>query len=118
MRPVGQGHQADPGAEEAAQEVEIVLDGVAALDADEDAGLAAVADAAEILGRPDERQVVRVLGDKAVEMNPAMKVGLAASSLAPGLIAGPICLGGCAPRLRRSKLSRIPDSAILNTLKS
>jgi hypothetical protein len=36
------------------------------------------------------RHLQEYLGDKAVELNPAMKVGLAASSFAPGLIAGPV----------------------------
>jgi RHH-type proline utilization regulon transcriptional repressor/proline dehydrogenase/delta 1-pyrroline-5-carboxylate dehydrogenase len=36
------------------------------------------------------RHLQEYLGDKAVELNPAMKAGLAASSLAPGLIAGPV----------------------------
>ncbi|MBS0633480.1 MAG: proline dehydrogenase family protein [Verrucomicrobia bacterium] len=43
---------------------------------------------------PNSAEIVRhlqeYLGDKAVELNPAMKVGLAASSFAPGLIAGPV----------------------------
>jgi RHH-type proline utilization regulon transcriptional repressor/proline dehydrogenase/delta 1-pyrroline-5-carboxylate dehydrogenase len=36
------------------------------------------------------RHLQEYLGDKAVELNPAMKAGLAASSFAPGLIAGPV----------------------------
>ncbi len=36
------------------------------------------------------RHLQEYLGDKAVELNPAMKVGLAASSFAPGLVAGPV----------------------------
>jgi len=36
------------------------------------------------------RHLQEYLGDKAVELNPAMKVGLAASSFAPSLIAGPV----------------------------
>ncbi|MEO6004184.1 MAG: proline dehydrogenase family protein [Opitutus sp.] len=36
------------------------------------------------------RHLQEYLGDRAVELNPAMKVGLAASSFAPGLIAGPV----------------------------
>ena len=36
------------------------------------------------------RHLQEYLGDKAVELNPAMKVGLAAASFAPGLIAGPV----------------------------
>lgn len=36
------------------------------------------------------RHLQEYLGDKAVELNPAMKVGLAASSFAPALIAGPV----------------------------
>jgi RHH-type proline utilization regulon transcriptional repressor/proline dehydrogenase/delta 1-pyrroline-5-carboxylate dehydrogenase len=36
------------------------------------------------------RHLQEYLGDKAVELNPAMKIGLAASSFAPGLIAGPV----------------------------
>ena len=42
-------------------------------------------------GKPpvDVAGVLR-LGDKAVELNPAMKAGLAASSFAPALVAGPV----------------------------
>ena len=36
------------------------------------------------------RHLQEYLGDKAVELNPAMKVGLAASSFAPALVAGPV----------------------------
>ena len=36
------------------------------------------------------RHLREYLGDKAVELNPAMKAGLAASSFAPGLVAGPV----------------------------
>jgi RHH-type proline utilization regulon transcriptional repressor/proline dehydrogenase/delta 1-pyrroline-5-carboxylate dehydrogenase len=36
------------------------------------------------------RHLQEHLGDKAVELNPAMKAGLAASSFAPGLVAGPV----------------------------
>ena len=36
------------------------------------------------------RHLQEYLGDKAVELNPAMKAGLAASSFAPGLLAGPV----------------------------
>src|ERR1041385_3337924 len=36
------------------------------------------------------RHLQEYLGDQAVELNPAMKVGLAASSFAPALIAGPV----------------------------
>ncbi len=36
------------------------------------------------------RHLQEYLGDHAVELNPAMKVGLAASSFAPALIAGPV----------------------------
>src|SRR5271156_3187435 len=36
------------------------------------------------------RHLQEYLGDKAVELNPAMKVGLAASSFAPALIASPV----------------------------
>jgi RHH-type proline utilization regulon transcriptional repressor/proline dehydrogenase/delta 1-pyrroline-5-carboxylate dehydrogenase len=36
------------------------------------------------------RHLQEYLGDRAVELNPAMKVGLAASSFAPALIAGPV----------------------------
>ncbi len=36
------------------------------------------------------RHLQEYLGDKAVELNPAMKAGLAASSFAPGLVAGPV----------------------------
>src|SRR5882762_2427198 len=36
------------------------------------------------------RHLQEYLGDKAVELNPAMKAGLAASSFAPALIAGPV----------------------------
>ena len=36
------------------------------------------------------RHLQEYLGDKAVELNPAMKIGLAASSFAPSLIAGPV----------------------------
>jgi RHH-type proline utilization regulon transcriptional repressor/proline dehydrogenase/delta 1-pyrroline-5-carboxylate dehydrogenase len=36
------------------------------------------------------RHLQEYLGDQAVELNPAMKLGLAASSFAPGLIAGPV----------------------------
>ncbi|MBP8255682.1 MAG: proline dehydrogenase family protein [Opitutaceae bacterium] len=36
------------------------------------------------------RHLQEYLGDKAVAINPAMKFGLAASGLAPGLIAGPV----------------------------
>ncbi len=36
------------------------------------------------------RHLQEYLGDKAVELNPAMKVGLAASSFAPTLVAGPV----------------------------
>ncbi len=36
------------------------------------------------------RHLQEYLGEKAVELNPAMKVGLAASSFAPGLVAGPV----------------------------
>lgn len=47
--------------------------------------LPALGSSAEIV-----RHLQEYLGDKAVELNPAMKVGLAASSFAPGLIAGPV----------------------------
>ncbi|MBI5693220.1 MAG: bifunctional proline dehydrogenase/L-glutamate gamma-semialdehyde dehydrogenase [Verrucomicrobia bacterium] len=36
------------------------------------------------------RHLQEYLGDKAVELNPAMKAGLAASSFAPSLVAGPV----------------------------
>src|ERR1700734_417435 len=36
------------------------------------------------------RHLREYLGDKAVELNPAMKTGLAAASFAPGLVAGPV----------------------------
>lgn len=36
------------------------------------------------------RHLQDYLGDRAVELNPAMKAGLAASSLAPALVAGPV----------------------------
>src|SRR4051812_46236931 len=36
------------------------------------------------------RHLQEYLGDKAVELNPAMKAGLAASSYAPALVAGPV----------------------------
>jgi RHH-type proline utilization regulon transcriptional repressor/proline dehydrogenase/delta 1-pyrroline-5-carboxylate dehydrogenase len=36
------------------------------------------------------RHLQEYLGDKAVELNPALKAGLAASSFAPGLVAGPV----------------------------
>jgi RHH-type proline utilization regulon transcriptional repressor/proline dehydrogenase/delta 1-pyrroline-5-carboxylate dehydrogenase len=36
------------------------------------------------------RHLQEYLGDKAVELNPAMRAGLAASSLAPALVAGPV----------------------------
>jgi RHH-type proline utilization regulon transcriptional repressor/proline dehydrogenase/delta 1-pyrroline-5-carboxylate dehydrogenase len=36
------------------------------------------------------RHLQEYLGEKAVELNPAMKAGLAASSFAPGLVAGPV----------------------------
>ena len=36
------------------------------------------------------RHLQEYLGDKAVELNPAMKVGLAASAFAPALVAGPV----------------------------
>src|ERR1051326_3006024 len=36
------------------------------------------------------RHLQEYLGDKAVELNPAIKAGLAASSFAPALIAGPV----------------------------
>lgn len=36
------------------------------------------------------RHLQEYLGDQAVELNPAMKAGLAASSFAPGLVAGPV----------------------------
>ncbi|HVU35239.1 MAG TPA: proline dehydrogenase family protein [Opitutaceae bacterium] len=36
------------------------------------------------------RHLQEYLGDKSVELNPAMKAGLAVSSLAPGLVAGPV----------------------------
>lgn len=36
------------------------------------------------------RHLQEYLGDKAVELNPAMRAGLAASSFAPGLVAGPV----------------------------
>src|SRR5476651_2799130 len=36
------------------------------------------------------RHLQEYLGDKAVELNPAMKAGLAASSFAPGLVAAPV----------------------------
>ena len=36
------------------------------------------------------RHLQEYLGDRAVELNPAMKAGLAASSLAPWLVAGPV----------------------------
>lgn len=36
------------------------------------------------------RHLQEYLGDKAVELNPALKAGLAASAFAPGLIAGPV----------------------------
>ena len=47
--------------------------------------LPALSSSAEIV-----RHLQEYLGDKAVELNPAMKAGLAASSFAPGLIAGPV----------------------------
>ena len=36
------------------------------------------------------RHLQEYLGDQAVELNPALKVGLAASSFAPALVAGPV----------------------------
>jgi RHH-type transcriptional regulator, proline utilization regulon repressor / proline dehydrogenase / delta 1-pyrroline-5-carboxylate dehydrogenase len=36
------------------------------------------------------RHLQEYLGDRAVELNPAMRAGLAASSFAPGLVAGPV----------------------------
>src|SRR4051812_32836202 len=36
------------------------------------------------------RHLQEYLGDKAVELSPALKAGLAASSFAPGLVAGPV----------------------------
>jgi len=36
------------------------------------------------------RHLQEYLGDKAVELNPALRAGLAASSFAPGLVAGPV----------------------------
>jgi RHH-type transcriptional regulator, proline utilization regulon repressor / proline dehydrogenase / delta 1-pyrroline-5-carboxylate dehydrogenase len=36
------------------------------------------------------RHLQEYLGDRAVELNPAMKAGLTASSFAPGLVAGPV----------------------------
>jgi RHH-type transcriptional regulator, proline utilization regulon repressor / proline dehydrogenase / delta 1-pyrroline-5-carboxylate dehydrogenase len=36
------------------------------------------------------RHLREYLGDKAVELNPAMRTGLAAASFAPGLVAGPV----------------------------
>src|SRR5688572_17220734 len=36
------------------------------------------------------RHLQEYLGDKAVELNPALKAGLAASSFAPALVAGPV----------------------------
>ena len=36
------------------------------------------------------RHLQEYLGDRAVELNPAMKAGLAVSSFAPALIAGPV----------------------------
>src|SRR3954468_7236806 len=36
------------------------------------------------------RHLQEYLGDKAVELNPALKAGLAASSFAPGLVANPV----------------------------
>jgi RHH-type proline utilization regulon transcriptional repressor/proline dehydrogenase/delta 1-pyrroline-5-carboxylate dehydrogenase len=36
------------------------------------------------------RHLREYLGDKAVELSPAMKTGLAAASFAPGLVAGPV----------------------------
>ena len=36
------------------------------------------------------RHLQEYLGDRAVELNPAMKAGLAASSFAPALVAGPV----------------------------
>src|SRR5947208_5536372 len=36
------------------------------------------------------RHLQEYLGDRAVELNPALKAGLAASSFAPGLVAGPV----------------------------
>src|SRR3954469_3326588 len=36
------------------------------------------------------RHLREYLGDKAVALSPAMKAGLAASSFAPGLVAGPV----------------------------
>lgn len=47
--------------------------------------LPTLASAAEIV-----RHLQEYLGDRAVELNPAMKVGLAASSFAPALVAGPV----------------------------
>src|SRR5581483_10039865 len=36
------------------------------------------------------RHLQEYLGDKALELSPALKAGLAASSFAPGLVAGPV----------------------------
>ena len=36
------------------------------------------------------RHLQEYLGDKAVELNPAMRTGLAAAAFAPGLVAGPV----------------------------
>jgi len=47
--------------------------------------LPSLASSAEIV-----RHLQEYLGDKAVELNPALKAGLAASSLAPALVAGPV----------------------------
>src|SRR5882724_6810841 len=47
--------------------------------------LPALTSSAEIV-----RHLQEYLGDKAVELNPALKVGLAASGFAPALVAGPV----------------------------
>ena len=65
-RPVCQGHEPNAGPEEFAQEDEVVLDGVAALDPDEDAGLL-VPRGGGVPRRQDQSQVIGILVDQGVD---------------------------------------------------
>ncbi len=65
-RPVGQGHEPHARPVELAQHGQVVLDGVAALDADDDRRLALVVSRGGVPGREGQGESVRVLVDEVV----------------------------------------------------
>ena len=64
--PVGERHQPDARPVKSPQQVEVVLDGVAALDPDEHGRLSGIPEARRVLVRLHDFQVTRVLADQAI----------------------------------------------------